>query len=122
MVYADLKLQFEKCSVSCPQIRESENDLVYIIYTSGSTGNPKGVAINEKSLLNYLDWAVVNYIRDKEDCFGFYSPLSFDLTMTSIFLPLLTGLTMHIYYASDYASSLLDLIEDNRVTILKLTP
>ncbi|MCI6044589.1 amino acid adenylation domain-containing protein [bacterium] len=122
LVYADLKLQFEKCSVSCPQIRESENDLVYIIYTSGSTGNPKGVAINEKSLLNYLDWAVVNYIRDKEDCFGFYSPLSFDLTMTSIFLPLLTGLTMHIYYASDYASSLLDLIEDNRVTILKLTP
>lgn len=120
--YDDMKMQLGEYSASCPKVRGNENDLVYIIYTSGSTGNPKGVAINEKSLLNYLDWAAVNYIRDKKECFGFYSPLSFDLTMTSIFLPLLSGATMHIYYANDYASSLLDLIEDNKVTILKLTP
>ena len=120
--YDDIKTKFQNYSASCPEAWENEDNLVYIIYTSGSTGNPKGVAINEKSLLNYLDWAAINYIRDREDSFGFYSPLSFDLTMTSIFLPLLNGSTMYIYYANDYASSLLDLIEDNRVTILKLTP
>lgn len=120
--YNEIKKQFMNFSSISPKTRESESDLVYIIYTSGSTGKPKGVAINEKSLLNYLDWATANYIRDENDCFGFYSPLSFDLTMTSIFLPILNGATMYIYYADDYASSLLDLIEDNKVTILKLTP
>lgn len=120
--YDEIKEQFDDYPSLCPIARKNENDLVYIIYTSGSTGNPKGVAINEKSLLNYLDWATENYIKNNEDSFGFYSPLSFDLTMTSIFLPLLSGLTMHIYYSNDYASSLLDLVEDDKVTILKLTP
>jgi bacitracin synthase 3 len=103
-------------------IDRDENQLVYIIYTSGSTGKPKGVAIGESSLMNYLDWGCGKYIHNENDSFGFYSPLSFDLTMTSIFLPLLAGLTMRIYYSSDYVSSLVDLINENKVTILKLTP
>ena len=83
--YDEIKEQFDDYPSLCLIARKNENDLVYIIYTSGSTGNPKGVAINEKSLLNYLDWATENYIKNSEDSFGFYSPLSFDLTMTSIF-------------------------------------
>ncbi|WP_310605263.1 amino acid adenylation domain-containing protein, partial [Anaerosporobacter sp.] len=120
--FEEIKVLSKKENSVCDCQKLDENRLVYIIYTSGSTGNPKGVGINESSLMNYLDWAALEYIHGSEDCFGFYSPLSFDLTITSVFLPLLHGLSMHIYYADDYASSLMDLIEENKVTILKLTP
>ncbi|TKI82569.1 hypothetical protein FC695_41915, partial [Bacillus cereus] len=37
-------------------VREhNPNDLAYVIYTSGSTGNPKGVMIEQKSLVHFLN-------------------------------------------------------------------
>ncbi|MEB9906106.1 amino acid adenylation domain-containing protein [Bacillus anthracis] len=125
-LYGDV-LQYKDINLSEPMneqlnVERNENMLMYIIYTSGSTGKPKGVAIKESSLLNYLDWGQEKYITSRQDCFGFYSPLSFDLTITSVFLPLVSGLTMKIYQSKDYASALIDLVNDNTVTILKLTP
>src|SRR6476659_885605 len=32
-------------------------NMVYILYTSGSTGQPKGVMIEHKELVNYLNWS-----------------------------------------------------------------
>ncbi|NQY06744.1 MAG: amino acid adenylation domain-containing protein, partial [Flavobacteriaceae bacterium] len=37
------------------EIEIRSNQLAYIIYTSGSTGQPKGVMIEHKSLVNFLD-------------------------------------------------------------------
>ncbi|MES9779235.1 AMP-binding protein [Bacillus velezensis] len=81
------EIDFSKLSNKEINIQRDEHMLTYVIYTSGSTGRPKGVAIKENSLLNYLDWGKQKYIISEEDTFGFYSPLSFDLTITSIFLP-----------------------------------
>ncbi|WP_339998121.1 amino acid adenylation domain-containing protein [Priestia aryabhattai] len=116
------EIDFSKIPNEESSIPRDEDMLMYVIYTSGSTGKPKGVAIKESSLLNYLEWGQQKYIKTKDDAFGFYSPLSFDLTITSVFLPLVSGLTMHIYSSKDYASALIDLVKDNKVTILKLTP
>ncbi|MGX4200130.1 amino acid adenylation domain-containing protein [Bacillus sp. JK74] len=116
------EIDFSKLPNKEINIQRDEHMLTYVIYTSGSTGRPKGVAIKENSLLNYLDWGKQKYIISEEDTFGFYSPLSFDLTITSIFLPLVSGLTMHIYPSKDYATALIDLVKENKVTILKLTP
>ncbi|TRX27553.1 amino acid adenylation domain-containing protein [Flavobacterium franklandianum] len=68
------------------------NDLAYIIYTSGSTGNPKGVMIEHRNLLNYL-LSVSHYIdtnSNNSGCFAHLS-LSFDASITEIFLPLIFG-------------------------------
>lgn len=43
----------------------NKNDLAYIIYTSGTTGNPKGVMIENGSLVNYILYAKKNYLNEK---------------------------------------------------------
>jgi non-ribosomal peptide synthetase component F len=66
--------------------------LCYVIYTSGTTGNPKGVMIEHRSLLNYL-LSSSNYINGESNASGCFShlSLSFDASITEIFLPLING-------------------------------
>lgn len=96
--------------------------LAYVIYTSGTTGQPKGVMIGHASLVNYCTWASETYIKEDAVAFPFYTSVSFDLTITSIFPPLLTGNKIVIY--GDTASDTLieAIIADNKVDIIKLTP
>lgn len=98
------------------------SQLVYVIYTSGSTGVPKGTMIAHQQLVNYIWWAKQIYINDQSDIFALYSSLAFDLTITSIFTPLLCGNTVVIYSDSEDEYVLFRIIRENQVTILKLTP
>ena len=66
-------------------------DLAYVLYTSGSTGNPKGVMIPHRGLVNYLTWAIEFYGVEAGFAAPVHSPLGFDLTVTSLFCPLLKG-------------------------------
>ncbi|TQR46022.1 non-ribosomal peptide synthetase [Paenibacillus popilliae] len=98
------------------------SELAYMIYTSGSTGKPKGVMIEHSNLTNYIWWAHKVYVRQTPEVFALYSSLSFDLTVTSIFTPLIGGHELRIYSESDHGFVLYDILRDNKVTVLKLTP
>lgn len=98
------------------------NDLVYIIYTSGSTGKPKGVMIEHQNLFNYVSWAKSYYITKEQEILPLYSSLAFDLTMTSVFLPIVSGGTIIIYHDDEDEYVLNRIIQDNKCTIIKLTP
>ncbi len=74
-------------------------NLVYVIYTSGSTGSPKGAMITHYGLVNYLQWATENYIAEGAHGAPLHSSLSFDLTVTSLFCPILSG--QHIQIISE---------------------
>jgi amino acid adenylation domain-containing protein/non-ribosomal peptide synthase protein (TIGR01720 family) len=100
------------------------SDAAYVIYTSGSTGKPKGVIIEHAALLNYAAWAESQYCQGQQFAFPLFTPLTFDLTVTSIFVPLISGGEIVIYRESTERGdlTLFDVLEDNLVDIIKLTP
>ncbi|MBY7142474.1 amino acid adenylation domain-containing protein [Virgibacillus sp. NKC19-3] len=102
----------------------TQHSLAYIIYTSGSTGKPKGVMINHNNISNYIQWASSNYLNQEEkiETFAFYSNIGFDLTLTSIFVPLVTGNRISIYDSKSSIDSLKRIFVDNSTTVVKLTP
>ncbi|TDB56913.1 non-ribosomal peptide synthetase [Photorhabdus khanii] len=75
-----------------PQIPAlTSRHLAYVIYTSGSTGTPKGAMLEHCGVCNYLLWARSDYLAERPFDSIISSPLAFDATVTSLYLPLLCG-------------------------------
>ncbi|HKS09648.1 MAG TPA: amino acid adenylation domain-containing protein [Pyrinomonadaceae bacterium] len=104
------------------QINVSPDSLAYVIYTSGSTGQPKGAGISHRSLVNYVSWAKDAYLRGENLAFALYSSLAFDLTVTSIYVPLITGNKVAIFRRDAKDALLEEIIADGQVGVCKLTP
>lgn len=100
----------------------SSKDLAYVIYTSGSTGKPKGVMIRHDGLVNYTRWACSTYFTGSQEVLPLYSSISFDLTVTSVFAPLISGNAIAVYQDDQQEYMLNRIVKDNLCTILKLTP
>src|SRR5437016_1309139 len=100
------------------------DSLAYVIYTSGSTGTPKGVMIEHRSLVNYIWWAKERYSRGERLAWPLFSSLAFDLTVTSIFTPLISGGRIVVYRGDPgmHGMAIFQVIEDDEVDIVKLTP
>ena len=79
------------CSDANPQRGQAQpRHLAYVIYTSGSTGEPKGVMIEQRSVLRL----VMNnpYARiDAEDCIAHCANPAFDASTWEIWAALLNG-------------------------------
>ena len=67
------------------------DNLAYVIYTSGSTGRPKGVMVSHRGVVNYLSWCIGAYALDEGGSAPVHSPVGFDLAVTALFGPLLSG-------------------------------
>lgn len=102
----------------------SGSDPAYLIYTSGSTGKPKAAVLGHAGLHNYVRWATETYRSEGSMDFALHSSLSFDLTLTSIFVPVATGSMVLVYPENTKAGGLevLDVFADSEVDVVKLTP
>jgi len=107
--------------IDVKQIEVTDDSIVYVIYTSGSTGQPKGVPISQKGLLNYLLWADKEYNRNDNINWPLYTSISFDLTVTSLFLPLLNGSSV-VIYNGEIHDVLTTILDDAKVQAIKATP
>ena len=74
-----------------PQVPAAADRQAYVIYTSGSTGMPKGVMVTHRGLVNYVTWAVATYGVDGRQGVPLHTSLAFDLTVTSVLVPLAAG-------------------------------
>ncbi|MEQ8497184.1 MAG: amino acid adenylation domain-containing protein [Gammaproteobacteria bacterium] len=96
----------------------------YVIYTSGSTGTPKGVQISHRAACHYVTWAAGYYVGGMAVDMPLYSSLAFDLTVTSLYVPLVTGGRVVVYPESDGPRDLAiyRVLRDDAVDMVKLTP
>jgi amino acid adenylation domain-containing protein len=106
-----------------PGVAVNPENLAYVLYTSGSTGKPKGVMVTHRGFANYLTWATEHYGAGEGRGSLCHSPVSFDLTVTSLFTPLLAGKSVVLAALDNGVESLaLALRNDTDFSLIKITP
>jgi len=99
------------------------DNLAYVIYTSGSTGVPKGAMIPHRGLVNYLSWCVGAYAVSAGQGAPVHSPIGFDLTVTSLFAPLLAGRETRLLPEDEGVEGLGRALREGRdFSLVKITP
>ncbi len=104
--------------------RDAAADVAYLIYTSGSTGNPKGVAVTQGNVVNFLLGMDERPGLSASDRLLAVTTISFDIHVLELFLPLIQGAELILASRAEAASAmaLRDLIGQHRVTFLQATP
>ncbi|MCG2590806.1 amino acid adenylation domain-containing protein [Rhodohalobacter sulfatireducens] len=99
-------------------------DSMYVIFTSGSTGKPKGVEITHQSFANYIFWANDYYLNKQPVHSPLFTSVGFDLTLTSLFLPLISGGSCTIYPETDLGEivDLKSVFNNQELNLIKATP
>ncbi|MEU9791119.1 amino acid adenylation domain-containing protein [Streptomyces sparsogenes] len=97
--------------------------LAYVIFTSGSTGRPKGAMIRHAAISERLLWQMNEILGfGHDDASLFKAPLSFDISINEIFLPLVSGARLVILRPDGERDPhhLLSVIAEQRVTFTYL--
>jgi amino acid adenylation domain-containing protein len=111
---------FEQQPQTNPVQVHHPDQLAYLIYTSGSTGTPKGAMITHRGLVNYVHWGLRHYQVAEGNGSLVHSSLSFDLTVTSLFLPLLAGRTVTLLPEEQQLETLSEAAQS--ASLVKITP
>ncbi len=107
-----------------PQRDYGPQNLAYVIYTSGSTGKPKGVMVNHRSLFNRICWMQKEFDIGPAERIIQKTPLSFDVSVWEVFLPLVTGATMVLLERDKHKDPgyLYEVIQKESVSVCHFVP
>ncbi len=113
----------KKASTSHRQMpdRSKPDQAAYILFTSGTSGRPKGVIIENRSVVNYTEAFENEFGIDRNDIMLQYSVCSFDIFVEEVFAPLLNGAALCIPPAgirNGNIHQLMDFVDRHIITIV----
>ncbi len=102
----------------------ASNDMAYIIYTSGTTGNPKGVIVEHRNVIAYVNAFQNEFHIGQEAIVLQQASCSFDLFVEEVYPALLNGGRIVIPKRSDILDMdcLCRIIKNNKVNIISCSP
>ena len=101
--------------------RSEPAGLAYVLYTSGTSGKPKGVSVENHSVVNYCEAFEAEFKTGPGDVMLQYSVCSFDIFVEEVFTTLLNGAALCIPSHAVHNGSLMGLLkfaEHHGVTII----
>lgn len=112
------------CAITELDVKPKPNQLAYMIYTSGSTGTPKGVLVEHGGFVAMMQEQVKIFDICETDIVLQMASISFDASLSEIFMALFTGATVVIApdKARKNADEFMQCIKQNAITVITLTP
>ncbi|MEO7262645.1 MAG: amino acid adenylation domain-containing protein [Jatrophihabitantaceae bacterium] len=100
------------------------SNAAYVIYTSGSTGQPKGVVVEHRNAVNFVQGQLAYWQLGTDDRVLQFSSLNFDVSVLDIFAALCSGATLVLMSAETRLSPprLGALMREQRVSFGCLSP
>lgn len=101
--------------------RSIPDGVAYVLYTSGTSGKPKGVVVENHSVVNYAEAFEAEFHVGPGDVMLQYSVCSFDIFVEEVFASLLNGVAVCVPTQSIHngsLSGLMKFVERNGVTII----
>lgn len=114
--------------LTADEVIYSQQDGAYLIYTSGSTGRPKGVEILQSGLVDYCVNAFAHYYPAQLDGSLVVTSHAFDITVPSLYVPLLAGHTVYLSAPGEELDQLCTLLSHGNMhgvsqnLLLRMTP
>ena len=107
-----------------PKLLLTQSNLAYVIFTSGSTGQPKGVAIEQRSLINFLHAMSRKLPVTHSDIFLAVTPVTFDIAVLELLLPLTIGARVILVSGEEARDGqrLKKRLEASGATVMQATP
>ena len=103
---------------------QATDDLAYVLYTSGTTGKPKGVAIEHRSICNFVRVAAQEYGFGPGERVYQGMSLAFDFSIEELWAPLVAGaaLAPNTSAGSLFGEELAEFLESRQVTCFCCVP
>jgi amino acid adenylation domain-containing protein len=120
----ELQTQLADQPAVAPDVPCKPEDLAYVIYTSGSTGHPKGVEVEHRNVVSFLEAMRREPGLGENDVLLAVTTLSFDIAGLELWLPLMVGACIVVASRDDVLDGhrLAELLETHGVSLLQATP
>jgi len=101
-----------------------DTDPLCIINTSGSTGLPKGVILNHRSFIDFIEWSTKTLEIGEDEVVGSLSPLIFDIYSFELCMLMSRGSTIVLIpeIHSAFPANILKLMLEKSVTFIFWVP
>jgi D-alanine--poly(phosphoribitol) ligase subunit 1 len=118
------EVQHDSAALLARVERIIDTDPLCVIHTSGSTGLPKGVALNHRCTIDFMDWVFQRLGLDGSEVIGSLSPFYFDIYTLELYLCLAKGATLVIVpeQCATFPAKLLDFLVTQHISFIFWVP